>query len=118
MCGSGSDRLVEVELRDGIGIGDVEVGALVEVERGLGWCPGGGEWWRAGGDVEVLEDGAEGEGIGEKGDDAHLGTALGAEEREGFVDPGDELCPAGGGGGPRRCRVGHGRRGLRGRRAG
>jgi hypothetical protein len=38
-----------------------------------------------------------GEGVGEKGEDPHLGTAVGAGERGHFVDPGEQPRPPGAG---------------------
>jgi hypothetical protein len=49
----------------------------------------------------VAEDDVDGLGRGAEGEDAHLGAAAGAEQREGLVDAGGE-APAGAGGDPLR----------------
>ena len=49
--------------------------------------------------AEVGEDGVDGLGGGDEGEDAHLGAAAGAEQREDLVDAGEEAGPAGAGGG-------------------
>lgn len=103
--GSGSESTRRIRSRGWARIGGVEVGARIEVERGLRWYASGGEGWRAGSEAEVLKGWGEAEGVAEEGDDPHLATAVGAEEREALVDAGDELDPAGGGG----RRVGYGR---------
>jgi hypothetical protein len=50
------------------------------------------------GQVEVAEDGTRGLGVGEEGEDAHVGSAVGAAEEEDLVDAGEEAGPAGAGG--------------------
>jgi hypothetical protein len=52
-------------------------------------------------EFEVAEDSADGRGVGEEGDDAHVRAARGTAEGEDFVDAGEELGPAGAGGGAR-----------------
>ncbi|MEJ2582741.1 MAG: hypothetical protein P8127_14065 [Acidobacteriota bacterium] len=113
---SGAGSLIEVELRDRFGLGRVEGGRLVEVVGGCGVLhrgdgigvevecrlrrsPGRRQSWWGGRQLEVTEDGAGGFGVGEEGEDAHVGAALGAAEGEDLVDAGVELGPAGAGGG-------------------
>jgi hypothetical protein len=112
---SGAAGLIEVEL--GYGVGRVERGRLVEVirrdgvlcryradgigvevEGSLGRIPCGRESWRGVRELEVAEDGARGPGVGEEGEDAHGGAALGAAEGEDLADAGEEMGPAGAGG--------------------
>jgi hypothetical protein len=65
---SGAGALIEVEVRNEIGLGRVVRGRLVEVEAGigiegevmLGRSPGGGERRRRGGQAEAFEDGVDG----------------------------------------------------------
>jgi hypothetical protein len=90
VLGSG---LIELVLRAGLGIGEVEGGGLVEVEFGLGRAASGGDTGRPMGQIEVEEDALDGGGEGDEGDDAHLTAAGGAEEREHLVDAGQELGP-------------------------
>jgi hypothetical protein len=110
---SGAAGLIEVELGYGLGVGRIEGGRLVEVVRGerihrshgigvefecgLGRSACGGESRRGVRQVEVAEDGARGFGVGKEGENAHLGSAVGAAEREDLVDAGEELGPAGAG---------------------
>ena len=113
---SGAGGLVEVELGDGFGVDRVEGGRLVEVVGGCGVLhrddgigvqvkcrlrrsPGRGQSWWRGRQLKVAEDGAGRLGVGEEGEDAHIGSALGAAEGEGLVNAGQELSPAGAGGG-------------------
>ena len=86
--------LIELELRGGLGIDEVESRGLIEVELGLrrsprGGDPGGPMW-----EVEMEEDALEGGGEGDEGEDAHLTPAGGAQEGQHFVDAGEELGPA------------------------
>ena len=60
------ERLVEVEVRDGLGVGEVEVGRLVEEELALGRGARGGERRKSVGKLEMEEDGLDGGGIGEE----------------------------------------------------
>ena len=85
--------LIELVLRDGLRSGEIEGRGLVEVEFGLGRAASGGHAGRPMGQVEVEEDALDGGGEGDEGDDLHLSTADGAEEREHFVDAGQELGP-------------------------
>jgi hypothetical protein len=131
---SGAAGLIEVELRDGLGLGRVQGRRLVEVvggervhrsgvigvelECGLGRSAGRGESGRGVREVEAAEDGADGLGVGEEGEDAHVRSAVGAAEGEDLVDAGEESGPAGAGGGAGerpsgtvvavRCRLGAG----------
>jgi hypothetical protein len=105
---------IVVELGDGLGIGRVEGVRLVEVvggervhrsdgvgvelECGLGGSAGGRESGRGVREVEAAEDGADGVGVGEEGEDAHIRSAVGASEGEDLVDAGEEAGPAGAGG--------------------
>ena len=108
--------LIVVELRDRFGLGRVEGGRLVEVVGGCGGLhrgdgigvevecrlrrsPGRRQSWWGGRQLEVTEDGAGGFGVGEEGEDAHVGAAFGAAEGEDLVDAGEELSPARAGGG-------------------
>jgi len=103
---SGTRRLIEVELRDGVRVGGIKGGGLVEVvgglaiqgEVGLGWSASRGEGGWMGGQVEVAEDGHDDRRIGEDGQDAHLGATAGAAQGRDLVDAGDEARPAGTGG--------------------
>jgi hypothetical protein len=104
---SGAGALIEVEVRDGFGFGQVVGGRLVEVGAGIGVegevvlrrSAGRGERRRGGGQAEVGEDGVDGFCSGDEGEDAHVGAAAGAGEREDLVDAGEEASPAGAGGG-------------------
>ena len=40
------------------------------------------------------EDGGDDGRVGEEGEDGHLATARGAEQRQDFIDPGEEHRPA------------------------
>ena len=120
---SGAVALIEVEVRDGLGLRQVIVGRLVDVEAGvgveaevvLGRAACGREGRRCGGQAEVAEDEVHGLGSGNEGEDAHLGAAAGAAEREDLVDAGEQAGPAGAGGGALRRvrRVGRRRLSLR-----
>jgi len=85
--------LIELVLRDGFGSREVEGRGLVEVEFGLGRAASGGHAGRPMGQVEVEEDALHGGREGDERDDPHLATAGGAQQREHFVDPGQELGP-------------------------
>ncbi len=56
-------------------------GCLRASRRGRPWRQGsgGGERWWGGGKSDVTEDTGHGEGIGEEGEDPHLGAAVGTE---------------------------------------
>lgn len=86
-------RLVELVLRAGLGIGEVEGGGLIEVKFGLGRAPSGGHPGGPMRQVEMEEDALDGGGQGDERDDPHLSTACGAQEREHLVDAGQELGP-------------------------
>jgi hypothetical protein len=102
---SGAPGLVEIEVRDGFRLGGIEGGGLVEVEGGTGLEGRVTSWRRAGGgqrgrgvrEPEVAKDAEHGEGVGEEGEDPHFATAVGAAQREGFVDPGEQPRPPGAG---------------------
>ena len=65
----------------GFRIGGIESGRLVETEHPLGWGTSGTRERRPAGKIEVGEDGANGNGIGDEGDDAHRSTTRRADER-------------------------------------
>jgi len=96
-------RIRVVEVRDGLGLGGVEgrglieleVGLAVKAEVGLRRTPSRGEGWRCGGQTEVAEDGLNGLELGEEGEDALVGAAVGALEGEDLVDAGEETGSAG-----------------------
>jgi hypothetical protein len=90
LMGSG---LIELELRDGFGIGEVEGRGLIELKFGLGRSPGGGHPGGPMGQVEVEEDVLHGGGEGDERDDPHLATAGGAQEREHFATNASRRCP-------------------------
>jgi hypothetical protein len=79
-----------IEVREGIRLGVIEGGRLVEVEEGIGvegrhfsWRRAReGQRWRGGGKPEVAKNTNHGEKVGKEGEDAHLGAAVGAGERE------------------------------------
>ena len=93
-------RLIEVEgtarsvVRNGFRIGGVEPAGLIEFEEALGRRPSRRQWRGSGGEIEIGEDGAYGNGIGDEGDDAHRSTAGRADERQHIVDASDESGPA------------------------
>jgi hypothetical protein len=100
-------RLVEPEVGHGLGVGGVKARRLVQHEVTLGWAASRCEGRGFVGKVEVKEDGGDNRRVGEKGEDAHGATAGRAEERQDFVDTGEEHGPAdlrraGGAGGARR----------------
>ncbi len=109
---SGAVGLIEIEVRGGVRFGGIEGGRLVEIEERIGVIrrifrrrrTGGGQRWRGGGKSEVAEDAGHGEGIGQEGEDAHLATAVGADEREDLVDSSEKPGPTGAGGAPGRGR--------------
>jgi len=81
-------RLVELEVGHGLGIGRVEARCLVEEEVPLRRAAGRRERGRPVGEVEVQEDGGDDGRVGEEGEDAHGPAAGGTEERQDLVDPG------------------------------
>jgi len=108
--------LVEVVVRDGLGIDGVVLGALVdavlghgrvhlftpllgmklvEVEFGLGRPPGRMEEGRRGGLTDMGEDLRDGHGIGEKRDEREGGAAGRADQRERLIDASQECGPPG-----------------------
>ena len=66
-------------------------------EEALGRCPSRRQGRRPTGKIEVGQDGANGNGIGDEGDDAHRSTAARADERQNIVDTSDEGGPERGG---------------------
>jgi len=104
VVGAVGQRLVELEVGRGLGIGGVEAGRLVEEEVPLGRASSGSERRRPVGDVEVEEDGGDDGWVGEEGEDSHGAAAGRAEERQDLVDTGEEHGPADarGTGSPRR----------------
>ena len=87
-------RLVELEVGHGFGIGGIEARRLVEQQGSLGRAASGREGRGPVGKVEVQKDGGEDGRVGEKGEDPH-GAATGrAKERQDLVDPGEEHGPA------------------------
>ena len=86
-------RLVELILRAGLGIGEVEGGGLIEVKFGLRRAASGGHPGRLMRQVEMEEDAIHGGGEGDEGDDPHLAFAGGAQEWEHLIDAGQKLGP-------------------------
>ena len=72
---SATDRLIELEFGNRFRIGRVEPAGLIEREEALGWSASRREWRGSGGEIEIGQNGADGNGIGDEGDDAHRGTA-------------------------------------------
>jgi len=85
--------LIELELRESVGSGEIEGRGLVEVEFGLGRAARGGTPVRPMRQIEMAEDALDGGGERDEGDDAHVTAADGTQEREHIVDPGEELRP-------------------------
>ncbi len=79
---------------NGFRIGGVEPAGLIESEFRLGWGPGGGHGRRPTGKIEVGEDRANGNRIGDEGDDAHRSAAGRADEREDIIDASDKGGPS------------------------
>ena len=74
-------------------VGQVSIGqGLIEREHALGWSASRRQWRGSGGEIEIGEDGADGNGIRNEGDDAHRSTATTlravprADEREDVID--------------------------------
>ena len=110
-------RLIELEgtarsvVRNGLRIGGVKPVSLIELEDALGRRPSGRQWRGSGGEIQVGEDGANGNGIGDEGDDAHRSTTTTlravprADERQDIIrwvprepaprDSGDDGCVGG-----------------------
>jgi hypothetical protein len=87
-------RLVELEVRHGVGVGGVKARGLIEQESPLRRPASGREGRGPVGKVEVNEDGGEDGRVGEKGEDLHGAAAGGTEERQDLVDPCEEHGPA------------------------
>ncbi len=66
---------------------------MVELVR-AGRRPSGRQWRGSGGEIEIGQNGAYGNGIGDKGDDAHRGTTGRADERQDIIDASDESGPS------------------------
>ena len=72
-----AQRLIELRFWNGFRIGGVEPAGLIELETARprrARCPrrpSGRQWRGSGGKIEVGEDGAYRNGIGDEGDDAH-----------------------------------------------
>ena len=86
-------RLIELELRDSVGSGEIEGRGLVEVKLGLGRAARGGDPGRPMRQIEMAEDALNGGGERDEGDDAHLTAADGAEEREHLATNASRRCP-------------------------
>ncbi len=89
---SAGQGLIEFVFGNRFRIGGIESGRLIEPEHGLGWGAGGTQERRPTGKIEVGEDGADGNGIGDEGDDTHgspattLRAVPRADEREDLID--------------------------------
>ena len=92
--------LIELEFGNRFRIGRVEPADLIEREHALGWSASRRQWRGSGGEIEIGEDAADGNGIRNEGDDAHRSTATTlravprADEREDVIDVRDEGGPA------------------------
>ena len=87
-------RLIELEgtarsvVRNGFRMGGVESAGLIELEEArprFARCPrrpSGRQWRGLGREIEIGENGAYGNGIGNEGDDAHGSTTGRADERQ------------------------------------
>ena len=85
--------LIELELRDGVGSGEVEGRGRVEVEFGLGRAACGRDQGRPMRQIEMEADPLYGGVKRDERDDPHVTAADGAEEREHLVDAGQKLGP-------------------------
>jgi hypothetical protein len=98
--------LVVVVVGDGLRVGGIEFGRLIEVVRGksledlvvlwlltahvelgLGWAPGGMNQRRRGGLADVGEDSGDGLGLGEERDEGEGCLADGADQGKHLIDP-------------------------------
>ncbi len=118
--GSSLPALIEVVLRNGLGVCGIEPGGLIEVvgegfvgdlvvfptvrphvEFGLGWSPGGVDQRGGGGLADMGQDLDNRVGIDEERDERERRLAGGTDQREDFIDPsqksGPPGCPGGGG---------------------
>ena len=97
---SAGQGLIEFVFGNRFRIGGIESGRLIEPEHGLGWGAGGTQERRPTGKIEVGEDGADGNGIGDEGDDAHGSAATTlravprADERQNIIDASDKRSPS------------------------
>ncbi len=107
-----AEAVVEVVVRNGVGLGGIELGCLIEVVRGevlgdlvgvgdteregelgLGRPPCGVEPGRRAGLAGVGEDLGDRLGIGEYRDERKRRVTGGTDQREDFIDPGEEGGP-------------------------
>jgi hypothetical protein len=122
----GAPGLVEVVFWNGLGVGGIELGGLVEVvgeglldglvvfptvgpdgshgphgELGLRWSAGRMEEWGRGGFTDVGEDLGDGLRVGEEGNERERGLTGRADQGKGLVDACQQDGPSGrsGGGG-------------------
>ncbi len=89
--------LVELEIWDGLWLGGVEGGCLIEEpgeEIALGRAARGSEGRGLVRDVEVEEDGGDDGRIGEEREDPHLTATGRTEERQHVVDASEQDGPA------------------------
>ena len=88
--------LVELEIWDGLWLGGVERGCLIEEpgeEIALGRSARGSEGRGLVRDVEVEEDGGDDGWIGEEREDPHLTATGGTEQRQHVVDASEQDGP-------------------------
>ncbi len=90
-------RLIELKFRYGLRIGVIEPAGLIELEDALGRCPSGRQWRGSGGEIEMRENGANGNGIGDECDDDHRSTTRRADLRQDIIDASVEGGPERGG---------------------
>ena len=73
-------RLIELEgparsvVGNGFRIGEVEPAGLIKLEDTLGRRPSRRQWRRSAWEIEIGQNGANRNGIGDEGNDAHRGT--------------------------------------------
>ena len=79
---------------NGFRIGGVEPAGLIEREDALGRRASRRQWRGSGGEIEIGEDGVQGNRIRNEGDDAHGSPTRRADERQDIVDTSDEGGPA------------------------
>ena len=113
-----SPALIEVVVRNGLGLSGIEVGRLVEVvgerflgglfcfptvgphgELGLRRSPGGMDQRRGSRLADVGQDSGDGLRVGEERNEGEGFLAGRTDERKDFIDPGQESSPPGGTGG-------------------
>jgi len=86
------DGLVELVLWNRIGVGEIELGHLIQKEVTLGRSPCGGHGRGPMWEVEVEQDPLNDEGIGEEGEDLHLSATTRAQQRQHLVNPVEEIA--------------------------